>query len=134
MWVSVALVCLGLLGPYMVRQRQVEDSWQIVEIHANAATILGPPFIYVMFGLGMLLIAAAVCWGRGIRHAGWLGLFIAFSLPIMAMLGLAAALDITLFTSSSGASQVHIVWTYFLAYPAAVFAFMLSLRHGARRA
>ncbi len=134
MLVSVALVCLGLLGPYLVRMKEVDGSWQVSSVHVNAATILGQEFVYLMFGLGLLLIAAALCWGHGLRHAGLLSLVIAISVPIMAILGLAAYLDIAMRTPSVSGYQTYVVWTYFLAYPAAVFTVMLSLRHGAWRA
>jgi hypothetical protein len=134
MLVSVALVCLGLLGPYMVRLTQVGGSWQVDEVYLNAATILGQEYIYVMVGLGLVLIGSALCWGHGLRHAGLLSLVIAVSVSIMAILGLAGYLDITLMRSRADASQTHIIWSYFLAYPAAAFTVALSLRHGARRA
>ncbi len=139
MIVSVALVCLGLLGPHLIDLELVGDSWQIQKVYWNAATELKFGAIHashITIGLGTLLIASALFWGRGLRHAGWLKLVIVLSIPIMTTLGLTGLLVIAIMTSGGTHPdrQTHIIWTYFLAYPAAIVAFLLGIGFGTRRA
>jgi hypothetical protein len=136
MWASAAITSIGLVGPYLIAIERTGDSWRIAMILRNGATILGQQFLYVV--LGALLLGAAVYWGRGARHAGWLKLSIGLSVVIMTTLGLAALLEAVLLVFGGGAGipevQFHVVWTYLLAYPAALVAFVVNLRYGTRRA